>query len=153
MKRSITRQDEPRQRFKVGSQAFFSTYLDFKPNDIDEVEFEEEPKLYKNFMQFRKKDKTRCLFLWRKMTADEFVEYTLNTKLPMEIGKFLVPEVAEYIGFTIDHLRQLTSVAERLDGKHSYEKIIFDSYLENGGFYLTQDQRDTAYAEYRITRA
>jgi hypothetical protein len=77
---------------------------DFSPSDTDEVEFEENPKLYKNVMQFRKKDRKRCLFKWRKMSADEFVEYTLNSKLPMEIGKFLVPEVAQYLGFTIKHL-------------------------------------------------
>ena len=83
------------------------------------------------------------------MTADEFVEYTLNSKLPMEIGKFLVPEVAKYLGFTISHLKKLTPVVEKLDNKHKYEKIIFDSYLENNGFYLTQEQRDDAYIEYR----
>lgn len=152
MNKSITRQDEPRRRFRVGSQAFFSMYSDFKPSDIDEVEFEEEPKLYKNFMQFRKKDKTRCLFKWRRMTADEFVEYTLNTKLPMELGKFLVPEVVDYLGFTIAHLKALAPIAEKLDDKHSYEKIIYDSYIENNGFYLTQEQRDRAYAEYKLKR-
>ena len=46
--------------------------------DVDEVEFEEHPKLYRNFMQFRKRDKSKCLFLWRKMAPDEFVEYTLK---------------------------------------------------------------------------
>ena len=144
-----TRVEEQRQRFKVGSQAFFSQYPDFKPSDLDEVEFEEHPILYKNVMQFRKKDKTKCLFKWRKMSADEFVEYTLNSKLPMEIGKFLVPEVVEYLGFTLEHLKKLTPVVEKLDNKHKYEKIIFDSYLENNGFYLTQEQRDNAYIEYR----
>ena len=152
MKQSTTRPARQRPRFKIGSQAFFSMYSDFNPSDIDEIEFEEEPKLYKNFMQFRKKDKTRCLFKWRKMTADEFVEYTLNTKLPMELGKFLVPEVAEYLGFTITHLKALAPIVEKLDDKHSYEKIIYDSYIENNGFYLTQDQRDRAYAEYKLKR-
>ena len=82
-------------RFNVGSNYFFKTYPDFIPNDIDEVEFEEHPKLYKYFMQFRKHDKTRCLFKWKKMTADEFVIYMLqDSHTPMEIGKFLIPEVA-----------------------------------------------------------
>lgn len=149
MSKTITRQAEQRQRFRVGSQAFFSQYPDFQPSDIDEVEFEDEPKLFKNFMQFRKKDKTRCLFIWRKMSADEFVEYTLNTRLPMELGKFLVPEVAEHLGFTIDHLQRLDPVVKRLDTKHRYEKIIYDSYISNNGFFLTSEQRDRAYDEYR----
>lgn len=143
MSKSTIRQDESRQRFRVGSSYFFG-----EGHDIDEVEFEEEPRLYRNVMQFRKNDRTRCLFKWRKMSPDEFVEYTLNSKLPMEIGKFLVPEVVDYLGFTLDHLKQLAPVVEKLDKKHSYEKIIFDSYIENNGFYLTQEQRDRAYQEY-----
>lgn len=152
MNKSTTRQDESRQRFKVGSQAFFDCMPGFKPGDIDEIEFEENPKLYKNFMQFRKKDKTRCLFKWRKMSVEEFIEYTLNTKLPMEVGKFLVPEVAEYLGFTIDDLRRLAPIIARLDEKHKYEQIIFESYLENGCFELTYDQRSRAYEAYKCAR-
>ena len=82
------------------------------------------------------------------MTADEFVDYTLRSKLPMEMGKFLVPEVADYLGFTLEHLKMLSPVAEKLDAKHQYEKVIFDSYLQNGGYYLTGDQRLKAYIEY-----
>lgn len=153
MSKSTIRQEESKQRFKVGSQAFFSQYSDFIPGDIDEIEFEEQPKLYKNVMQFRKTDKSRCLFKWRKMTADEFVEYTLNSRLPMELGKFLVPEVAEYLGFTIEHLKRLKPVVDKLDDKHKYEKIIYDSYVNNNGFYLTDVQREEAYKEYKSARA
>ena len=136
-------------RFKVGSKAFFSDYADFDSPDLDEVEFEENPKLYRYFMQFRKKDGTRCIFKWRKMTADEFVSYSLNSKTPMEIGKFLVPEVADYLGFTIEHLRKLSPVVDRLDEKHSYEKVIYVAYISNGAFYLTDEQRRKAYDEYK----
>ena len=139
MNRSTTRQAEPKPRFKVGSAYFFKFYKDFIPNDIDEIEFEENPKLYKNFMQFHKKDSSRCLFKWRKMSADEFVQYTLNTKLPMELGKFLVPEVNQYLGFTIEHLKQLSPIVDKLDERHSYEKIIFDSYILNNAFCLTDE--------------
>ena len=135
---------EPKQRFRVGSSYFFGD----QGTDIDEVEFEESPKLYRNVMQFRARDKSRCVFKWRKMTPDEFVEYTLNSKLPMEIGKFLVPEVAEFLGFTIEHLKQLAPVIDRLDEKHRYEKVIYDSYIENGAFVLTDEQRNEAYQEY-----
>ena len=37
-------------RFNIGSTYFFKNYSDFKPNDVDEIEFEETPKLYKYFM-------------------------------------------------------------------------------------------------------
>lgn len=153
MKRSTTRQEKPKQRFKVGSRAFFSDYADFESPDSDEVEFEENPKLYRFFMQFRKKDGSKCLFKWRRMSADDFVEYSLNkSNLPMEIGKFLVPEIADYLGFTIEHLRKLSPVVDRLDEKHRYEKVIYDAYLENGAFYLTDAQRRKAYYEYARNR-
>lgn len=140
------------RRFLIGSQAFFNGMPWFEPSDIDEVEFEEEPRLYRNVMQFRKKDGKRCLFKWRKMTADEFVEYTLNSHLPMEIGKFLIPEINDYLGFTLDHLKRLSPIVERLDDKHRYERIIYNSYIENGGFYLTEEQRILAYEEYKKER-
>lgn len=152
MSRITTQQAELKRHFRVGSTYFFSQYPDFKARDIDEVVFEDQPKLYKNVLQFRKRDRTHCLFKWRLMTADEFVEYTLNSKLPMELGKFLVPEVCEHLGFTLDHLEKLSSVADRLDAKHAYEKIIFNSYLENGNFILTDEQRYSAYVEYLRSR-
>ena len=152
MNKSIIKQEESKRRFKIGSQYFFGCYDDFNPSDIDEVEFEENPELYKNYMQFRKKDSSRCLFKWRKMSADEFVDYTLNTRLPMEIGKFLVPEVNQYLGFTIEHLKKLSPIAEKLDDRHKYEKVIFDSYLKNNEFLLSEEQRQLAYQEYKKER-
>lgn len=152
MSKSTIPMEESRQRFKAGSTAFFEMYPDFIPGDIDYIEFEEHPRLYHDVMQFRKMDRTRCVFKWRKMTPDEFVDYTLKSRVPMELGKFLVPEIAEYLGFTINHLNRLKPVTYRLDKKHKYEKIIFDSYIQNGGFFLTQEQRDRAYHEYKESR-
>ncbi len=152
MSRIITSQVESRRRFKVGSQAFFEGMPGFRPSDTDEVEFEEQPRLYKNVLQFRKRDGTRCLFKWRKMSPEEFIEYELGTNLPMELGKFLVPEVADYLGFTLEHLEQLRPLTRRLDARHSYEKVIFDSYIENGGFWLTDEQRASAFSEYKKGR-
>ena len=86
------------------------------------------------------------------MTADEFVEYTLQSKLPMEIGKFLVPEVCEYLGFAIEHLKRLKPVVDRIDDKHKYEKVIYNSYIKNNAFFLTDDQRREAFLEYKNGR-
>lgn len=148
MNRFTMQQDESKPRFKVGSRAFFEGMPGFNPRDIDEVEFEENPKFYKNVMQFRARNKGRCLFKWRKMSADEFVEYTLRSKLPMEIGKFLVPEVAQYLGFTFNHLQRLAPVVDRLDGKHLYEKIIYDCYIMNGAWKLDEESKWRAYEVY-----
>ncbi len=86
------------------------------------------------------------------MTADEFVEYALAKGPAMQLGKFLVPEFNSEIGFTIEHLKQLEPLVEKLDDKHKYEKIIYDAYIENNKFELTKAQRDEAYLEYKKAR-
>jgi hypothetical protein len=60
----------------------------------------------------------------------------------MVIGKFLVPEFCEEIGFTIEDLPKLAPLLDRLGDRHQYERIIYESYLENQAFCLTEAQRD-----------
>ena len=50
----------------------------------------------------------------------------------MQIVKFLVPEFVQEIGFTIEHLKKLKPLAEKLEGRHKYAKVIYDAYIENG---------------------
>ena len=86
------------------------------------------------------------------MSPEEFISYALNKGPTMQIGKFLIPEFNNEIGFTIEHLKQLVPLIEKLDDKHKYEKIIFDSYIENNSFTLTEEQRLKAYEEYKKYR-
>ena len=152
MRRSTTRPDATSRRFEVGSRAFFEGMPGFTPKDTDVLIIEDEPEIYKTSLQLRKMDGTRCIFKWRHMTADEFIAHTETTRLAMELGKFLVPAVAKYLGITADHLRRLEPVAERLDEKHAYERIILRAYIENGGFFMTADQRAEAYESYKEAR-
>lgn len=122
----------------VGSSYFFSCYPEFTPKDQDWVELVKDPKEFKNVMQISGKF---CLLLM-------FVEYILA----MMLGKFLVPEVCEKIGFGIEDLKKLEPVSLRLDPKHQYEKVIFDAYLENKKFELTPEQRLQAYEIYKKSR-
>ena len=39
-----------------------------------------------------------------------------------------------------------------MDNNHAYEKIIYDSYIENNDFYLTESQLNRAYKEYKKYR-
>ena len=70
----------------------------------------------------------------------------------MVIGKFLVPEFCNEIGFSIEDLPKLTPLIEKLDKKHKYEEIIFNSYLQNGDFILSEEQREKAYFSYLESR-
>ena len=70
----------------------------------------------------------------------------------MSVGKFLIPEFCDAIGFKVSDLSKLQSAIDKLDDKHKYEKIIFDSYLENNSFRLNPEQRLRAYKSYKEAR-
>lgn len=135
----------------VGSTYFFKSIAGFKSKDIDYVVLVSNPIDFKYVRQTSFPDKY-CLFEWKKMNVEEFIKYTLETKLPMTAGKFLIPEFNNQIGFTIEHLKRLQPIFEKIDKKHTYEKIIFDAYIENNDFILTDDQRMSAYEEYKKSR-
>lgn len=67
----------------------------------------------------------------------------------MQLGKFLIPTFIEAIGFTIEDLKKLQPLADNLDDKHKYEKVIYDSYIQNNDFTLTDEQLQKAYLEYK----
>ena len=88
------------------------------------------------------------------MSKDEFLEYELEhcKKAKMVVGKLLVPELVKYINITIDDLKKCKFAIDEIQEKHSYEKIIYDAYIKNNDFILTQEQRDKAYQEYKKYR-
>ena len=134
-------------RFLVGSNVFFRGYFeDFVSKDVDSLILENEPKGYENVRQFHFKD--RCIFQWRRMKKDELMDLSLKRGLGMELGKFLVPEFARELKMDIDDLEKLRPLAEKLDEKHLYEKVIYDAYIENGCWFLTDEQRAEAYRIY-----
>ena len=134
----------------MGSQYFFSCYEDFKSKDIDEIEIIET----NNFKYMRQlTGQGKCLFQLRKQeTVDDYINYALKSNLGMVIGKFLIPEFCEAIGLTINDLPKLKPLIDKLDDKHKYEEIIFDSYTQNGSFTLTDEQRARAYNSYKESR-
>ncbi len=135
----------------VGSTYFFKNIEGFKSKDIDRVVLIDNPVGFKNVRQTS--GSGSCLFEWRRMSADEFVDFTLNSKLPMSVGKFLVKEFCDQVGFTIEHLKQLAPQFDKLDDKHKYEKILFDSILSNNSWTLTDEQLQAAYEEYKQYRS
>lgn len=134
----------------IGSQYFFSCYDDFNSKDIDELEIVET----NEFKQIRQiTGRGKCLFqLRRHNTKDEYIAWALQSELGMVVGKFLVPEFCDQIGFTVEDLPQLKPLINKLDKKHMYEKIIYNSYINNGLFSLTNEQRNAAYKSYKESR-
>lgn len=137
-------------KFLIGSRYFFSCFDDFDSKDIDELEIIETDK-FKYMRQLSGLGK--CLFQLKKYSSkEEYISYALTQSLGMVVGKFLVPEFCEAIGFTIEDLPRMQPLIDKLDDKHKYEKIIFDSYIKNGSFTLTNEQREEAYKNYKESR-
>ena len=100
------------------------------------------------------KTKTEDIFAYKQMSKDEFLQYELKhcKKAKMAVGKLLVPELVKYMNITIDDLKKFKFAIDEIPEKHSYEKIIYDAYIKNNDFILTQEQRDKAYQEYKKYR-
>jgi hypothetical protein len=134
----------------IGSQYFFSGYDDFVSKDIDEIQIIDT----NEFSQMRQiTGQGRCLFLMKRHSSKEdYINWALKSQIGMVLGKFLVPEFCAAIGFSVADLSKLLPLIGKLDDKHKYEEIIFNSYIQNGVFALTQEQRNEAYQSYKMTR-
>ena len=137
-------------RILVGSNYFFKNYNDFQPKDTDYVLLVDNPSSF----YFSKQTTTSntCLFEWRNMSPRRFINFSLKNKCGMELGKFLVPEFCNAINFDFYHLQELRPLLEYLDNKHRYLEVIYNAYMDNKGMYLTDEQRDLAYAKYKEAR-
>ena len=130
----------------VGSNVFFKDIEGFTSKDTDILEFVDNPTDFKNVRQFKFPDK--CVFQWRKMSIDKLIDITLSRNFPMEIGKFLVPEFIKEFKLSIDDLKRLEPIIAKLDDKHKYEEVIYNSYIKNNDFTLTDEQLNEAYKIY-----
>ena len=130
----------------VGSNVFFKDIEGFTSKDIDILELVDNPTGFKNVRHFKFKNK--CVFQWRKMPINELIDITLSRNLPMEIGKFLVPEFIKEFNLSINDLKRLYPLVIKLDDRHKYEEVIYNSYIENNDFNLTNEQIKEAYKIY-----
>jgi hypothetical protein len=139
------------KRIEVGSKAFFSSFDDFKPKDGDVMIIMDNPPRGKTYQVIRMRNTD--YFIYKKMSKNDFIHFCITMKQqPMRAGMFLVPEFVEAMGVTIDDLVLLQNVFYHIDDKHSYEKLIYDYYIKNNGFYLTEEQLKAAYDEYKSKR-
>ena len=139
------------KKMKIGSSSFFEKIDDYKSKDIDWICIVDS--LPNNEKVLNAKIKTDDIFFYPvNMSKDDFIKQVFDDKVPMKVGKFLVPEFIEYIGFTISELKQFNKFFNKLDDKHIYEKIIYNAYLENNKFELSEDQLNKLNLEYKKYR-
>lgn len=139
------------KKIRIGSTAFFSSFTDFKSKDIDELCIISSPINNKKTgycLKAHKKD----MILYPQLEKEEFINVDLKVNDALKIGKYLVPEFVEYVGLTIDDLQKLKPLVDKLDMKHIYEKTIYDYYIQNNSFTLTNEQLETAYQIYKSNK-
>lgn len=135
----------------IGSTYFFKDIEGFKPKDKDYIHFTDKGIGFSYIRQITTSQ--MCKFTMVRRPKEEIVEYTLEKAPAMALGKFLVPEFNAEIGFTIEDLPKLKPLRDKLDTLHQYEAIIYDAYIANNDFVLTDEQRQAAYESYTATRA
>lgn len=135
----------------IGSTYFFKDYEDFHSKDKDYINIVDEGI---NFQWVRQISMGyKCTFDIVRHTKEELIEYALNNPGPaMQVGKFLIPEFNQEFGITVDDIKQLKPLIDNLDDKHKYEEIIYNAYIENNDFTLTDEQRQAAYDSYKESR-
>ena len=132
----------------TGSRAFFEGMRDFVPSDTDKVVFKNRGA---NFMLVSKNKETT--FYWNENIGKQGIkEHILQSKRYEPFCMFLVPEIAEYLGVTIEDIKELQEYFHLCDAKHQYLATICDAYIKNNDFKLTATQRLEAYNLYRTTR-
>ena len=142
---------KPILTYKIGSSYFFKNYEDYIEKDQDELCIMDRfPFPGTNVLNMKKDGKD--VFFYRDMDKGEFIMDALKSGVPMRAGKFLVKEFAEHLGMDTEDLRRLDSLFSSMDDKHTYERLIYEAYVKNGGFWLTDEQRDEAYEEYKRKR-
>ena len=136
----------------MGSSYFFDRYDDYKIKDNDELHIVDEfifpNRVCMNMKLFDGND----IFIFKNTDKQEYINDVYESGVNMKVGKFLIPEFNKYINFTIDDLKSLQPIFDNMDKKHTYERVIFESYLKNGDFFLTDEQRREAYKEYKRSR-
>ena len=141
---------EPIKQFKMGTSYFFDRYEDYVMKDYDDLCIMDTFPFTENVMNMKLKE--RDVFMFRNMDKQGFIDDLTESGVYMKAGKFLIPEFNEYIGFTIDDLKSIMYCFDRMDTRHTYEKQIAEFYIQNNGFYLTDEQRDSAYSTYKMYR-
>lgn len=135
-------------KFDMGSRYFFENMKDYVPKDKDILVIMDNWKIPTTNVLNLKDKNGDDIFFYKDMTKDEFIKDTLESNVPMRAGKFLIKEFNEYLGFTIEDLKQLHNVFQNMDKKHIYEKYIYDFYIQNNKFELTKKQLNKCFKIY-----
>lgn len=138
-------------KFLIGSRVFFEGMPKFQSKDYDWLYVMDSFGSIKSGRMIMHKDNADMILV-PKMDKNWYLEDCINSDFGVSAGKMFVPEFAAYVGLTVNDLKRFEPYLTLLDDKHKYYKVIYDAYMQNGDFTLTDEQRNTAYEEYKKYR-
>lgn len=138
-------------KFLIGSRAFFDGMDGFTPKDYDWLYVMDTFGALK-VTRLRMQKDGADMILVPKMSKYQYIQDCIDSDFMMSAGKMFVPEFAKYIGLNISDLKKFGPYMNMIDKKHGYYKIIYDSYIENNDFVLTDNQKKLAFEEYKKYR-
>lgn len=136
----------------TGSRAFFSGLEGFHPHDMDVVVMVEKEDVKFEYLRQSAIQGYKCVFEVVRRPKQEIIDFAIKNCPPMVLCRFLTPDFAKEIGLEINDLMQLKSMYDSMDEKHKYLNKIFDAYIANKDFFLTDEQRQEAFKEYQKER-
>lgn len=136
--------------FPTGSEVFFKKMPKYKSHDKDKICVIDYPLFGEQTVEMNK-DYVDSFFIYN-YGKDKLIDICIKENVPMRAGKFLNPDFAKYLDLTIEDLVKLKPLFYNMDDKHIYEKMIYDYYIQNNGFWLTDEQLEQAYKEYKSKR-
>lgn len=131
---------------------FFSGMPDYQSKHTDTLVLTDTPI---GFTHYRRSFADgHCTIALAKKPKNECIEYAMREKAGgLEFGKFLVPEFATELGLTIEDITTLYDFYKsKIDQRHSYQHDIYNAYVKNNAFTLTDEQRLVAYEAYKVER-
>lgn len=131
-------------RYIIGSTYFFNKYPDFKSKDIDYLFYNERPDI--------KKDNKTCVFSVLYIDKIDIMNDVLCPRAYIQISRFLNADFVKDIGFTIEDLKLFYELSRKFKGTHEYLKLVYDFYIQNDSFTLTEEQRLAVYENYKAAR-
>lgn len=135
-----------------GSSAFFKDIPGFVPNDTDILIWSDCLKYCESYRLVSLRG-VEIFELNSTIAKEDLIELFVHSDNIIKYGIFFVPEFAQLIGLTIDDLKQIYSyVCTSFYGKYAYYNIIYDAYVENNSFTLTDEQLANVYAVYKSSR-
>lgn len=134
----------------VGSRAFFRGIEGFKSDNRNFT------KLVSNSAPLRIESKLsihgNIVYRVMREPVAEMLQKAIDSGNGLLLGNFLVPAFATRIGLTVEDLPILQPLVDKLDDKHRYQAVIFNSYIANNAFTLTEEQKEEAYKVYLSAR-